>query len=108
LALGDSLFNHAHQLPRRVSTLNVPAELDLLTLREHRALMEADYIVAPEATPAALLEMARRDAVRLLPHQIDSLDHATGNILHISLTHPAQVPFPVREDLQEAILRAAS
>ncbi|MEO9168946.1 MAG: NAD(P)-dependent oxidoreductase [Aestuariivirga sp.] len=107
LALGDALFNHAHGVDRRVSRLVVPAEVDLLTLREQRLLMEADYIVHDAATPNAILEMARRDAVRLLPHQIDAVENVSGNVLHVSVSKIVAAPFPAREEMSDAILRAA-
>ena len=107
LALGDALFNHAHGQSQRVRHISVPQALDLLTLRDHRALMEADYIVHDAATPMALLEMARRDAVRLAPHQIDMLDGVSGNILHITSIKAATAPFPEHSELSDAILRAA-
>ena len=108
LALGDALFNHSQAKQRRVFTINVPAELDLLTLRDHRALMEADYIVHAANAPAALLEMARRDAVRLLPHQVDQLVGVSGNIVHISVSNSEQTLFPNSEELSDAILKAVS
>ncbi len=108
LALGDALFNHSIGHHGKITRLTIPADLDLLTLRDQRALMEADFIVHPENVPVALLEMARRDAVRLLPHQIDSLENVEGNILHISLPQISASAFPVREELGEALLRAVS
>jgi len=108
LALGDALFNHSHGVSRRISHLVVPAAVDLLTLRDQRLLMEADYIVHDAATPSALLEMARRDAVRLLPHQIDMIENVSGNVLHIKVIKQNAAPFPAREELSDAILRAAS
>ena len=108
LALGDALFNHSQAKQRRVFTINVPAEPDLLTLRDHRALMEADYIVHAANAPAALLEMARRDAVRLLPHQVDQLVGVSGNIIHISVSNSEQTLFPNSEELSDAILKAVS
>ena len=108
LALGDALFNHAQGQSKRVSQLVVPAELDLLTLREQRLLMEADYIVVGAGVPSTLLEMARRDAVRLQPHQVDQLDEVNGNVLHIAVAQNKATAFHVREDLSDAILRSAS
>lgn len=107
LALGDALFNHSQAKQRHFSTIIVPLELDLLTLREHRALMEADYIVHTTDVPAAVLEMARRDAVRLLPHQIDQLDGVSGNIVYISVSNSEKVPSANRRDLKNVILKAA-
>ena len=86
----------------------VPAAVDLLTLREQRLLMEADYIVHDAATPTALLEMARRDAVRLLPHQIDAIENVSGNVLHVTVAKATIAPFPAHEEMSDAILRAAS
>ncbi len=106
LALGDALFNHGQGRVQNVSRLVVPADLDLLTLRQQRLLMEADYIVADAQVSPALLEMARRDAVRLSPHQIDTLDEVSGNILHITSSNSATAAFPVREELSDQILRA--
>ena len=108
LALGDALFNHSQAKQQRVSTIVVPADLDLLTLRDHRALMEADYIVHAANAPAPLLEMARRDAVRLLPHQVDKLVGVSGNIVHISVSNSEQTLFPNSEELSDAILKAVS
>ncbi len=108
LALGDALFNHSQAKQQRVSTILVPAELDLLTLRDHRALMEADYLVHTANVPAAVLDMARRDAVRLLAHQVEQLVGVSGNIVHISVANSGQALFPNGEELSSAILRAAS
>jgi len=107
LALGDELFNHAQGRSGNTAHLVVPSALDLLTLREHRMLMEADYIVVGDGVPQQLLEMARRDALRLAPHQVDTLEHVTGNILHITSMQVKSAPFHVHEDLSDAILRAA-
>ena len=108
LALGDALFNHSQAKQRRFSKIIVTEELDLLTLREHRALMEADYIVHMPDVPAAVLEMARRDAVRLLPHQIEHLDELSGNIVHISVLSSEQALSIDKEELNDVILKATS
>ena len=102
LALGDALFNHSQAKQQRVSTLLVPVELDLLTLRDHRALMEADFIVHPSDAPIALLEMARRDAVRLLPHQRDELNGVSGNILFIAVSNELQFQSEAKNNLRAA------
>ena len=102
LALGDALFNHSQAKLQRVSTLVIPAELDLLSLRDHRALMEADFIVHPSDAPTALLEMARRDAVRLLPHQRDELNGVSGNILNIVVSDELHVQSQARNNLRAA------
>ena len=70
--------------------------------------MEADYIVYDAETPFALLEMARRDAVRLLPHQGDQIRTATGNILHITVSKTFPLLTPVLHGLSGATQRAAT
>lgn len=130
LALGDSLFNHSQGAKGRLTVIVPPVDVELLTLKAQRRLMEADVIVSSIPAPA-LLEMARRDAIRSA-NMVQALAEAAHgrNIVVICdkaspvqllaqdrgltvevLNHGAQVPalpFPVREDLRDAILRAAS
>jgi hypothetical protein len=131
LALGDSLFAHSHGVAGRLSVLIPPSDVELLTLKAQRRLLEADVIVADGKAHAPLLEMARRDAVRS-GNEADALAQAMQgrNVVVVAqrandllqragesgisaelLNHgplSTQSPFPVREDLQDAILRAAS
>ncbi|MFN4143170.1 NAD(P)-dependent oxidoreductase [Aestuariivirga sp.] len=129
----------------RVSFVSLgSADPELLTLKAQRKLHEADVIVHDRTVPAAILEMARRDALRLAVR--GELYDGTADILiaearagklvtrlsgseppleetvavaaegiafetvpAVAPAKPAEViPFPVREDLRDAILRAAS
>lgn len=117
---------------------------ELLTIKAQRKLQEADVIVHDHAVPKAILELARRDAVRV-PVKGALYDGATDHLLaeakagrlvvrlsvdEVSLEEtvsvaaeglsfetipaviqpkPAEViAFPVREDIREELLRAAS
>lgn len=130
LALGDTLFNHAQGGKGRLSLIVPPADPELLTLKAQRRLMEADVIVATDSGASALLEMARRDAVRSSDvEQAIALASLGRNVVVIAQQAPAILrraetlaiaveilslgqnaptsPFPVHEDLGDAILRAA-
>ncbi len=118
-----------------------------LTIKAQRRLHEADVIVHDRAIPAALLEMARRDAVRM-PVKGELFDGATDlliaeakagklvvrlSVADVSLEETVSVAaegiafetiasvalpkeikqadivaFPIRDDIRDAILRAAS
>ena len=57
---------HGGQSTGRVSLVGAgPGDPDLLTLRAQQRLQEADVIVVDSLVPAAVLEHARRDAVRI-------------------------------------------
>ncbi len=129
LALGDSLFNHSQGAKGRLSIIVPPADVELLTLKAQRRLMEADVIVTLSPAPT-LLEMARRDAVRSSdmaeglalaargrnaviicdkPSAIQSYAPENGVLVEV-LDHGLKTlahSFPMREDLRDAILRAA-
>jgi uroporphyrin-III C-methyltransferase/precorrin-2 dehydrogenase/sirohydrochlorin ferrochelatase len=143
LAVQDALFLEARPAEARVTYVLADSDPDLLTLKALRRLQEADVILHDGAAPKAVLEMARRDAVR---QKLDSgeavkrIKSGTGERLvrllasnsryaapeKTALRHagiaveslgaaavaaPAPetiVPFPVRDDLRDAILRAAS
>lgn len=51
--------------PGRVSFLTAPADPELLTLKAHRKLQEADVIVYDRGADPRILDYARRDAARL-------------------------------------------
>ena len=51
--------------PGRVSFLTAPAEPELLTLKAHRKLQEADVIIHDRGADARILDYARRDATRI-------------------------------------------
>ncbi|MBG1231587.1 NAD(P)-dependent oxidoreductase [Aestuariivirga litoralis] len=65
LAVGDALFHHAHSSKGRLTIISAPADIDELTLKAQRRLMEADVIGRVGDVAPALIEMARRDAVRI-------------------------------------------
>ncbi|MDE2446510.1 MAG: siroheme synthase [Alphaproteobacteria bacterium] len=66
LALNDAIYDAAKPKAGHVAFVAIgPGEPDLLTLKAHRALMEADVMVSDDHLPPAILELARRDAVRM-------------------------------------------
>lgn len=66
LALHDAIHQHAKPAQGRVSLVGAgPGDPELLTLKAHRKLQEADVIVYDRLVSPQVLEMARRDAVRI-------------------------------------------
>jgi uroporphyrin-III C-methyltransferase / precorrin-2 dehydrogenase / sirohydrochlorin ferrochelatase len=66
LALGDAIYAEAKPAKGRVSIVGAgPGDPELLTLKAHRKIQEADVIVHDRLVSPAILEMARRDAVRI-------------------------------------------
>jgi uroporphyrin-III C-methyltransferase/precorrin-2 dehydrogenase/sirohydrochlorin ferrochelatase len=128
LALGDAVFNHAHAAVGRITHILPPQDIELLTLKAHRRLMEADVISFESGVNPALLEMARRDAVRVPSASEAELSNFTSqglNVVHIGQAEPrnalgaievlrhatvfnAPQAFPIREDIRDAILKVAS
>jgi uroporphyrin-III C-methyltransferase / precorrin-2 dehydrogenase / sirohydrochlorin ferrochelatase len=146
LAGVEALFqSEAHPTRGSVSFVSLgSADPELLTIKAQRKLQEADVIVHDHAVPQAILEMARRDAVRnpvkgelydgatdLLVAEVSagkrvvrlsmnepSLEEtvsvaaegiAFDTIPAVVLPRPAEIiAFPVREDMREDILKAAS
>ena len=145
LAGVENLFADDAQAPQgRVTFVSLGSDdPELLTIKAQRKLQEADVIVHDRAVPQAILELARRDAVRI-PVKGELYDGATDLLLaeakagklvvrlsnDVSLEEtvsiaaegiafetvpsvptpkPAEViAFPVREDIRNDILRAAS
>ena len=145
LAGVENLFAAEAQAPQgRVTFVSLgSADPELLTIKAQRKLQEADVIVHDRAVPVAILELARRDAVRM-PVKGELYDGATDLLLaeaksgklvvrlsgevsleetvsvaaegiafetvpSVAAPKPAEViAFPVREDIREDILRAAS
>ena len=62
----EKLLSDAGTLPGHVALVGAgPGAEDLLTLRAHRLLMEADVIVHDALVPEAVIAMGRRDAERI-------------------------------------------
>ena len=75
LALDDAIYFHGKAKPGRVSLVGVgPGDPELLTLKAHRRLMEADVIVYDASVKARVLEMARRDANRVVVSAQDDIN----------------------------------
>jgi uroporphyrin-III C-methyltransferase / precorrin-2 dehydrogenase / sirohydrochlorin ferrochelatase len=146
LAGVENLFAAEAQPPQgRVSFVSLGSgDPELLTIKAQRKLQEADVIVHDRSIPPAILELARRDAVRVAVKG-ELFDGATDLLLaearagrlvvrlsagdvsleetvsvaaegiafdtvpSVAVPKPAEViAFPVREDIREDILRAAS
>lgn len=146
LAGVEKLFeSEAHPATGRVAFVSLGSDdPELLTIKAQRKLHEADVIVHDRAVPAAILEMARRDAVRLAVKgelYDGGTDLLIGEakagklVVRLSVSEPSLeetvsvasegisfetvpavappraaevIAFPVREDIREDILRAAS
>lgn len=66
LALQDAIHAQAKPAQGRVSLVGAgPGDPELLTLKAHRKLQEADVIVYDRLVSPGVLELARRDAVRV-------------------------------------------
>ncbi len=145
LALGDAAHKHSKARVGRVAFVvaNNP-DPELLTLKAHRRMMEGDVIVHDQNISLAILEMARRDAVRVsvdpsarntceilishakagrnvvrltanhLKNQINKVQfqniavETIGSTNAASTTKSEKLNFPLREDIRDAIMRAAS
>ncbi len=66
LALHDAIHSTSKPAQGRVALVGAgPGDPELLTLKAHRKLQEADVIVYDRLVSPGILEMARRDAVRI-------------------------------------------
>ena len=149
LSVNDTIQNAAREPEGLVSFVGAgPGDPELLTLKAQRKLYEADVIVHDPAVPAAVLEMARRDATRIVAvHNLRELEgilvanvkqgklvvrllagqeqnvqavaeqanlHCQGIATDFVPGFAAPIdqhdisPFPIRQDIQDAILKAAS
>jgi uroporphyrin-III C-methyltransferase / precorrin-2 dehydrogenase / sirohydrochlorin ferrochelatase len=124
LALGDAVFNHAHAAMGRITFIIPPQDIELLTLKAHRRLMEADVISFEAGVSPALLEMARRDAVRVPSASEAELSGFIAQglyVVHIGqsqprsamgavevLRHATVLNVPQAFPIREAVLKAAS
>jgi uroporphyrin-III C-methyltransferase/precorrin-2 dehydrogenase/sirohydrochlorin ferrochelatase len=139
LSLTDAIHGARTAQSGRVSLVGAgPGDPELLTLKAQRKLQEADVIVYDRLVPGAILEVARRDAVRIAvaPHEQDieailEREAKSGlNVVYLVRGNPKDtfagiaveivpgiegegveanvLPFPLREDIREGALRAAS
>jgi uroporphyrin-III C-methyltransferase / precorrin-2 dehydrogenase / sirohydrochlorin ferrochelatase len=66
LAFNDAIYSEGKPADGRVSLVGAgPGAPELLTLKAHRKLQEADVIVFDRLVSPGILELARRDAVRI-------------------------------------------
>lgn len=148
LAVNDAIHDAGNPTEGNISLVGIGSgDVELLTLKAQRKMIEADVIVFDQSIPVAVLEMARRDAVRIAApqhlHEIEALVVAqakagqhvvrlfsgaeqniqaheeyvmlraqgiSANIVPGLLSQNTQddMPFPVRQDLQDLILRSAA
>lgn len=139
LSLTDAIHGARTAQSGRISLVGAgPGNPELLTIKAQRKLQEADVIVHDRSVPAAILEMARRDAVRIAvspeTQDIETVlerEARNGlNVVYLVNGNPQNtlsgiadevvpgiededaeanvLPFPLREDIREAALRAAS
>ena len=67
LAVNDAIYDTAKPASGHVSLVGIGiGDAELITLKAHRKMMEADVIIYDGDTPAAIVEMARRDATRII------------------------------------------
>lgn len=106
----------------RVSLVAAPSDdAELLTLKAHRKLQEADVIVYDRRVDPAILEFARRDATRI-PGGKGDFDRiilretkSGKHVVHLVAGDAGTaapggniIPFPLSDDIRDAALRAAS
>jgi uroporphyrin-III C-methyltransferase/precorrin-2 dehydrogenase/sirohydrochlorin ferrochelatase len=139
LSLTDAIYGARTAQTGRISLVGAgPGDPELLTLKAQRKLQEADVIVYDHLIPDAILELARRDAVRIaVSTQAQDLEATLVreaskglNVVHLVRGNPQGIfasiadevvpgiegegaegnilTFPLREDIREAALRAAS
>ena len=78
LAMNDAIHDSTKLAAGHVSLVGIgPGDAELITIKAQRKLMEADVIVYDRDTPAGIIEMARRDATRILApvrsHELEKL-----------------------------------
>jgi uroporphyrin-III C-methyltransferase / precorrin-2 dehydrogenase / sirohydrochlorin ferrochelatase len=145
LAVGDAAYIHSKTRIGRVAFVVASSpDPELLTIKAHRRMMEADVIVHDQNISRAILEMARRDAVRIAvdPQARNTCEILTKNakaglnVVRLTSQHlknqmlkvqaqsiavetigtfaveptrkSEKLSFPLREDIRDAIMRAAS
>lgn len=114
LAFHDAMYLAGQASAGRLNVVSANiADPELLTLKAQRHLQEADVIVHGRMVPPTILELARRDAVRIAAHGAAADAAITKAIAEglnvVKLEAGAEVvPFPVREDIRDFALRAVS
>ena len=109
LAGVESLFAAEAQPPKgRVSFVRIATDdPELITIKAQRKLQEADVIVHDHAVPPSILEMARRDAVRM-PVKGELYDGATDLLIAEAAAGKRAVRLSVTEaSLEETVSVAA-
>ncbi|HEX4849116.1 MAG TPA: NAD(P)-dependent oxidoreductase [Novosphingobium sp.] len=81
--VGSWLEQGSEPAPARLEFVLVSPDPDDLTLRQARALGEADRVIHDAAVPAAILNRARADAVRLVLVPGQAAPEASGNVVII-------------------------
>jgi uroporphyrin-III C-methyltransferase/precorrin-2 dehydrogenase/sirohydrochlorin ferrochelatase len=91
MALDDAIYAHGKAKPGRVSLVGAgPGDPELLTLKAHRRLMEADVIVYDRLVSPGILEMARRDATRISVGKTPRGTHTPQDEINAILLREAQ------------------
>jgi uroporphyrin-III C-methyltransferase / precorrin-2 dehydrogenase / sirohydrochlorin ferrochelatase len=112
LALGDAMYFEAQPSTGKLDTITLQSnDPEMLTIRAHRLLQEADVIIHDRTAPSGVLEMARRDATRVSAEDNSAANYLKKGLRVVNLVSPSSaqiVPFPIREDIKEAALRAVS
>lgn len=149
LEVNDAIHDAASSTQGLVSFVGAgPGDPELLTLKAQRKLYEADVIVHDRAVSPDILEMARRDATRVVAaHNLRELENLLAAYAKLgklvvrllagheqneqaaaeqhglkcqgiatdvvpgliqAAAQPELSPFPIRQDIQDAILKAAS
>lgn len=112
LAVGDAMYSETQPIVGKLSSVTLTSEdPDDLTIGAHRLLQQADVIVHDRQVPKAILETARRDAIRACADEADHQAYVKKG-LHVvrlsSVRSSNVVPLPLREDIRDAALRIVS
>ena len=78
LAVNDAIHDSSKPAKGHVSLVSIgPGDAELITIKAQRRMMEADLVIYDRGVPASIIEMARRDATRIVapvrPHELERL-----------------------------------
>ena len=78
LAVNDAIHDSGKPPKGHVSLVAIgPGDAELITIKAHRKMMDADLIIYDRDVPAGIIEMARRDATRIVApvrsHELERL-----------------------------------